>query len=51
MIEQNYFSQRGAEGETLVATERDAKANDWSQIAKGSLSEAIFSRVCPSDGT
>ena len=51
VIEQSYFSQRSAQGETLVATEQDAKASDWGVIAKGSLSEAIFSRVCPSDGT
>lgn len=51
VIKESYFSEHGAEGETLAAIAQDAKASDWSEIVKGSIGETIFNRVCPSDGT
>ena len=33
--------------EAAMRVDRDIKSGNWSDIGKGSVSEAIFNRVCP----
>ena len=47
VIEENTFSERWAKGEKLTVAAAETKPGDWSAVAFGSISETIFSRVCP----
>ena len=49
ILEESNFSEHWAKGESLTVTGHDTKPGNWSSIRKGSVSEAIFNRVCPSD--
>ena len=49
VLEENSFSEYLAQGENLTVTGQDNKPSNWSDIGKGSISEIIFNRVCPSD--
>ena len=49
VLEESSFSEHWAQGENLTVTGPDNKRADWSAIGKGSVSETVFNRVCPSD--
>ena len=49
VLEENTYSEHWAQGENLTLTGHDIKPGNWSDISKGSVSEAIFNRVCPND--
>lgn len=51
VLEESYFTEHGGLGERLESTAQSDKAGIWSDIGKGSITEAIFNRVCPNDGT
>ena len=48
-IEEAYFPEHWARGERLAPAGTDAKPGDWNGITRGSLADAVFKRVCPSD--
>ena len=49
VLEESNFSEYWAQGENLAVMGHDIKSGNWSDIGKGSVSEAIFNRVCPND--
>ena len=49
VIDEITFSEHGAQGDNLTATGNDGKPGLWTGLSKGSISEIIFNRVCPSD--
>ena len=51
VLEESYFSEPWAKGETLAEPEPEIKSRDWSGIVKGSIQETVFNRVCPNDGS
>lgn len=51
VLEESNFSEHWAQGESLTVTGQELKSGDWSGIRKGSVSETIFNRVCPSDAS
>lgn len=51
VLEESYFSEHWAQGERLDVAGQEYKASDWRDIGKGGITETIFNRVCPSDGT
>ncbi len=48
-LEESRFSEYWAQGENLGTVAYDIKPDSWIGIGKGSVSESIFNRVCPSD--
>ena len=51
VLEENYFSEYWGQGESFAGTGRDVVSHDWGEIGKGSVTETIFNRVCPNDGS
>ena len=51
VLEENYFSEHWAKGESFAGTGRDVQSHDWGEVGKGSVTETIFNRVCPNDGS
>ena len=51
VLEESNFSEHWAQGESLTTTGQELKSGNWSGIRKGSVSETIFNRVCPSDAS
>ena len=51
VLEEDHYAELGAQGEKLGGAEPDSKLREWSDIGKGSVSEMIFNRVCPNDGS
>ena len=51
LLEANHFADSWGRGDKLDVAVPAAKSRDWGVIGKGNLSEAIFLRVCPRDGT
>ena len=51
VLEENYFSEHWAKGDDVAGIAPNNKLGDWSGIAKGSIQETIFNRVCPNDGS
>ena len=49
VLEESNFSEYWAQGENLTVTGQDNKPANWRDIGKGSVSETVFNRVCPSD--
>ena len=49
VLEESYFSEHMAQGESLTLPSREQNPSNWSGIAKGSVSEVVFNRVCPHD--
>ena len=51
VLEVGHFADVWARGDKLDVAAPDLNGRDWIGIAKGSLGEAVFLRVCPHDGT
>ncbi len=49
VLEESSFSEPWAQGETLAVVAYDGSTAAWRDIAKSSVDESIFNRVCPND--
>ena len=49
VLEESNFSEYWAQGATLTIAGHNTMPGNWNDIVKGSVDEAIFKRVCPSD--
>ncbi len=51
ILEESKFPEYWAQGKSLSTKAKDAQPGNWLNITKGSASEAVFNRVCPSDNS